>query len=529
MKQAYVYIYVVVCLLMAALVSGCSGSGSDSQATTSVNGVVMAGPVSGARVKVKAVLGTYSTTSAPADANGAYHIDLPNSVLAGDLIFQASGGTYTDEATGTTGVAFGGMSAHVAAGALSSVASVSIDPSSTIIQRLVAAGKTRAQADTLFNSTFGYTPDTTSRPVFAGMSSAATAGQRLAGVRAAAFSQLTKDLGIAADKQSDLLAAVAADLADGTLDGGYTVSGVTVPVDLAGKFNTALVTFQNSTQNKSKLTIAQLGDLPFAKTALTASYKVEYIPGTMAAAQGKTSFKIKLSNRADGTAATGKTIKLMPKMYMPTMSHSAPVDVVTESATPGTYDCSVYYLMASGPGMGIWELKVMIGMESALFYPPVAMAMGSTVRATLKGVNDTIGAMMGMGTSARTYYIFNEGVSGMGPYTFKLFLAAADDSMMMKFPAVSGGTTLHDAMNAAWTVDGATSALQVSSDSGTTWVSATDLGYGHWSAAGLSGLSSGGAVRVKVNINGEQKTTAGSATLSTTNLDYALFTITAGM
>jgi len=64
------------------------------------------------------------------------------------------------------------------------------------------------------------------------------------------------------------------------------------------------------------------------------------------------------------------------------------------------------------------------------------MAMGSTARATLKGVNDKIGAMMGGTPSSRTYYLFNDGTAAS---TVKLFIAAADDSMMMQFPAVYAG------------------------------------------------------------------------------------------
>lgn len=526
MNSLYRGLCAALCLVCGALIFGCSSS-SDSQSTnTTISGVVMAGPAVGAKVKVKSVLGNYSTTSAPTDANGAYHVALPSSVLSGDLIFEASGGTYTDEATNSAGVSFGSMTAHVTAATLAAGTTVSIDPASTIIQKLIAAGKSKSAAEAAFAAAFGYTPDIAVKPVFAGISSAATTSQRLAGVRAAAFSQLTSDLAIAPDKQFELITAIAADLADGSLDGGYTVGGKSIPADLANKFSSAMVTFQNSSFNKSKLTISQLGEPLFAKTALTASYKVEYLPGTVKAAQGKTTFQIKLTNRSDGTPATGKSITLMPKMYMATMSHAAPVDVVTESATPGTYDCTVYYLMASGPGMGVWELKVMIGMENATFYPQVAMAMGSTARATLKGGTDTIASMMGM-SAGRTYFLFNEGVTGMNSTTFKLFLAAADDSMMMKFPAVYGGATLHNAMSMAWTVDAATSQVRVSSDGGANWVIATDNGGGHWTATGLTGLMTGGTIRVMVSINGEQKTTSGSATLSTTNLDYALFTIVA--
>jgi hypothetical protein len=401
------------------------------------------------------------------------------------------------------------------------------------VQQLVAGGKSKSVAESAFSTAFGFTPDCSIKPAFATISSASSTAQRLSGLRAAAFSQLTKDLGLTADKQFELIQALAEDLSDGVLDGlktGGTVvttaSGTTIPVDIANLFSRAMMTFQISTANKSKLTPDRIDPPPFAKTALSSSYKVEYVPGAMAATQGKTTFKIKLSNRSDGSAATGKSITLMPTMYMASMSHSAPVDAVVESSTPGTYDCSVYYLMASGPGMGIWELKVMIGMENATFYPPVAMAMGTTSRATLKGVNDVIGSMMGMGTSKRSYYLFNDGSTFAMSSTFKLFIAAADDAMMMKFPAVSLTSTLHNEMNVAWSVTGMT--VQISTDNGNTWTSMNDAGAGHWSISGLNGLAMGGTIKVRMTINGEQKTTDGNAATTGSN-DTASFTVVAGM
>ncbi len=522
----------IICLSIVSF--GCSSSSSDSApATTSVSGVVFAGPAVGTSVTAKTTAGVVVAGPVTSAADGTYTISIPNSVLSSDVVIEATGGTYTDEATGTTGVSLGTFSVYIDKNTLNAGTNVTIDPSTTIIRELIRGGKTRAAAESAFNSSFGYTPDSTIKPVFAGISSASTTPQRLAGVRAAAFSQLTNDLGIPATKQSEVVLALANDLSDGVLDGignggtaVSTASNTAIPADIGVKFNQALFNFEkNSSRNKSKLTIDNIGNLAFNKVALTTSYKVEYVPGMTAAAQGKTTFQVKLTNRSDGSAATGKSLTLMPTMYMPGMTHSAPVDTVVESSTPGTYNCTVYYLMASGAGMGIWQLNVMIGMETATFYPPVAMAMGTTSRATLKGVADVIGSMMGMGTSSRTYYLFNDGSTFGMTSTFKLFLAVADDSMMMKFPAVYGGSTLHDAMNMAWTVNAATSGVQVSSDGGSTWVTATDNGGGHWSAAGLSGLASGGTVRVKVTINGEQKTSDGTGT----GLNYATFTIVAGM
>lgn len=514
----------VVCLTIISF--GCSSSSSDTP-TTSVTGTVFAGPTTGATVTVKTAAGIVVARSGASSADGSYSVAIPTSSLANPLVFETSGGTFTDEATGTPGVALGTFSAYAAGGSLTTGSNVSIDPSSTIIQKLVAGGKTKTEAEGTFAAVFGYTPDSTIKP-FPADTVSATDSQRLAGLRAAAFSKLTNTLGIPPEKQHELLQALAEDLADGVFNGIVTTaSGTVIPVDISSRFASGLIAYNSTLGNK--LTDDKIGTPPFAKTVLTTSYKVEYVPGMMAATAGKTNFNIKLTNLSDSTVASGKAIILTPKMYMSGMSHSAPVDPVVTDNGDGTYSCTVYYLMATMGGY--WELKVNVGGEIATFYPSVGMSMGSTARATLKGVADVIG-VMGMGTLPRTYYLFNEGVTGMGPYTFKLFIAAADDSMMMSFPAVfgsSGGSTLHDATDNPWTVNSGTSSVLVSSDGGSTWVTATDNGSGHWSAAGLEGVGAGGTIRVKVNINGEQKTTTGSVTLSVTNLDYAPFTISAGM
>jgi hypothetical protein len=175
-------------------------------------------------------------------------------------------------------------------------------------------------------------------------------------------------------------------------------------------------------------------------------------------------------------------------------------------------------------GMGYWELKVMIGMESATFYPVVGMAMGSTtVRATLKGVNDLIGSMMG--TEKRSYYLFNDGLTGMpGNHTFNLFIAAKES--MMSYPAVSVGTTLHDQNGAEVPVTAMT--VEASTD-GSTWIAGTDNSGGHWSISGLTGLTDGeaGTIYIRIIVNTEQKTTDGN-TASGAN-GYATFTVTPGM
>jgi len=507
-----------------------TGSGITAASKTTITGSVFASSVSDSQVSVKNTGGHTIAGPVVTAADGTYSIDVPTLSLSSDLIFESQDGTFTDEATSTTTTA-GIMSTFIEGGSLAAGSSVNITPFSTIANDLISEyGLTLDDAQTAFNSAFGFSQDDVSVvPANTPLTDTDTDTKpRLAFIRAAAFSQLTKDLGLTPDKQFELLAALAQDLADGTPDGkdaSGSVSietGVNMPEDIQNMYEQSMVSVLGNTSiNLTGMTAGNMGDLSFAKVALTDTYLIEYLPGMMAAAQGKTSFKLKVTKLSDGSAATGLTISLMPKMHMATKSHSTPADTVIDNGD-GTYSCTVYYLMASGPGMGFWELIVTIGSgmsgESAIFYPQVAMAMGTTtVRATLKGQADTITGSMG--ASKRSYYLFNDGSTTTT--SFNLFIAANES--MMSYPAVSEGTTLHDAASTAWTVSPIT--VSVSTDN-ITWVSATDNTGGHWTVSGLTGLSSGqtGTIYVKLTVNGEQKTTDGNA-LSDTN-GYASFTVT---
>jgi hypothetical protein len=530
MLSARIKMWGALSLGVMALLAGCgSSSNNAAPATTTISGSVYAAPVSGATVTIKDGNGNVLAANVHTGSNGTYSESIPSSTVSGTLIFESGGGTYSDEATGATTTA-GLLAAYVPAGSLSAGASVNLDPASTIVAGLVALGKPHADAKTSFASAFGFTPECTVGPINAPYSASSTTAQRLAALRAMAFSKLTKDLGQGPDKQFNLLNALANDLNDdGILNGSFLVSigTTTLPEDIQNRFESALVSMlSNTAVNTTGLTTADIGSLPFGKVILTNTYKVEYLPGMMAAAMGKTSFKIKISKRSDGSPATGLSLSLMPKMYMATMSHMTPVDgTITESA-PGTYSCTVYYLMASGPGMGYWELKVQIGGmmgETATFYPAVGMAMGSTtVRATLKGQSDLIGSMIS--TSNRTYYLFRDGLVSGTTSTFNLFIAAQES--MMSFPALStlSTTTLHDQSGTPWTVSSVT---VLASTDGSTWSSpAAETATGHWSLSGLSGLVSGqtGTIYIKLNVNVEDKTTDGNAASGANS--YAVFTVT---
>lgn len=511
-------------LLLFGLISACgtSGSGTNSDTnnttieTTEVTGSIFAAPVNGASVTVKNASGATVAGPVTTGSDGTYSIHIPNTSLSGDLIVESSGGAFTDEATGTAGVTAGTLSAHVSGGTLSTGGAVHVTPYTTIVQKLVEAGKTKTDAETAFNTAFGFIPDSTLAPTDAtNPASGGTDAQKLAGLRVAVFSQLAKDLG---ESQSHLLAHLPKDLADDGILNGLTGH---LDEDIGNKFETAFINFLANSNNHSGLTSDKIGSLPFAKTALTSTYKVEYIPEMMAAAQGRTAFKIRASSISGGTAVTGATITLTSTMYMPTMSHGTPVDTCAETSTAGTYDCTAYYLMASGPGIGYWKLQVGVNGENAVFYPAVGMAMGAdTVSKTLRFSTDTYPGMMG--ASVRPYYIFKDALTaGMGgTYTFKVFIGARET--MMSHPGLYTGLSMNSAAFTATSV-----AVSISTDGGSTWAAMTEdsVYHGRFSKSGITGLSSGvqGTILVKLTINGNDYVDTSTGTGGN---PYASFTVT---
>jgi hypothetical protein len=266
-------------------------------------------------------------------------------------------------------------------------------------------------------------------------------------------------------------------------------------------------------------------------SAPDSAYLVEYIPGTTTsgtmanATTGKTTFKLRVRNRSTFAAATGLSIQLTPTMYMASHTHGTPADVVKESATPGTYDCTIYYLMASGTGAmgGYWELQVKIGSETAMFYPSVGMAMGTdTIRATLKGQSDDL-ISSATGTSFRSYYLFKDG--NATTTSINLFLAS-DGNLSQSYPMIYSGATLTNYQNVAWTVSSVL--LEAATGTLATWQTGTNsAGDGHWLVSGLSLTSSAtNTVYVRVTVNTKVKTTDGLVSNASLTNTYATFTAT---
>jgi len=544
------YTLVIKAVLKLALVGvmgllvACGSSGSSSSTDTSISGTIVAAPVDGADVSVVDANGNNVAGPVKTDANGKYTLVIPNGSLAQNLIVKSTGGTFVDEATGNDGAA-GEMLAYVLANSLSSGSSVSATPGSTIIAHLVMNhGKSQAKAEEAFANAFGYTPDLSMNPEDAtGPAADASDEAKLAGFRAAAFSQLAMDLGLSQNNQFEMFAALAQDLSDDELDGvdasGVVAIGSTsfsLEANIQNRFARALVNFHGNGRNMTALNNAQIGNLPFAKVALTSNYRIEYKQmGMMDPMEGKSTFQILVSNRAGGVYA-GPIPTLMPMMYMSMMNHSSPMptSAITDEGN-GLYTVTLYYLMPSqmmdGSSMGYWDLKFTADGEEAHFYPAVMMAMGDTALVKLKGVMDKVMGMDLDGSmimEGRTYFIFKDNLvagSGMGLYDFSVFIAAKE--AMESFPAIVDGKVLNEGMMNELTVDIANTTVSVSANGGA-WSGPLATTNGVWTIEDLPLSSGENEIKVMLTVNSEVKTTDALVQEAGVN-DYQTFTVTPGM
>jgi hypothetical protein len=517
---------------LAACGGGGGGSSSSADGNTTVTGIVVAAPVDGASVLIKDANGNTLAGPLTTGADGSYSATIRDAHLASALVIESSGGTFDDEATGFNRLA-GFMAVQIPANGLSGSAKAHLTPATTIVRKMVAnSGLTLDAARSAFQAAFGFPADFSDAPVDATDPAAgATDAELLAGLRAATFSQLTMDMGLVVTDQFDLLTALAEDLADGTLDGvgaggSVTVGSVTLPTDIQNRFAEALQNFRASRDNTG-LTTTQIGTLPFAKNTKSDSYRFEYVAGMMAAMEGKTEFKVRVTDVATGsTPQGGLALTLKAKMHMATMNHMTPVDGCSESGTTGTYDCTIYYMMPSAMGdtsMGYWELMVTAdGSETVKFFPPVGMGMNGNGKHQLKGQSDLIAGMMG--DDKRSYYLFKDAITGMtGNHTVRLFAAVREG--MMSFPKLFVDQVYNSGTGYELTANPI--AVEFSTD-GSSWSAMTDEDNGYWNITGVTGLTDSveNSFYVRLTVNSEQKTTDGEVAAGDGTNDYTTITTT---
>lgn len=265
----------------ALLLAGCGGGGSSgidattpSAQGTTMSGNVVKGPVSGATVNAFAVTGGTmgsQVSSATTDATGAFTMSIGN--YAGPVMLQMSGGTYTDEATGTpmamgTGDMMTAVLPTVAAG--SAVTGVEVTPLTAMAQAMaqhMAGGMTDANisvANTAVGNYFMVGDILHTQPInplMVGSGTGASQAMTNYGMTLAAMSQYAKTVGM--PSSSGIVTAMMNDAADGMMDGrsgstqvsmggGMMGGGGMMQAD-AGRTGlaTAMTDFMNSSLNKS--------------------------------------------------------------------------------------------------------------------------------------------------------------------------------------------------------------------------------------------------------------------------------------
>ena len=155
-----------------AVLAACSSSDSSAPSaapvtptSVTINGSVFASDVGGASVTVKKTDNTTVADPVTTNSDGTYSVDILDTDLASDLVFESTGGGFVDEETQANATA-GSMSAFVAGGTLATGDSVHVTPDSTIHANLITDhGKPPAEAQTAFFNAFAHNPDFSVDPV----------------------------------------------------------------------------------------------------------------------------------------------------------------------------------------------------------------------------------------------------------------------------------------------------------------------------------------------------------------------------
>jgi hypothetical protein len=248
-----------------------------------VSGTVVKGPVSGATVEAYAV--TNGTMGAQVgggttDSMGNFSVSVGD--YAGPMMLQASGGTYTDEATGTTmtvqpgdvmacaipSAAVGGSAAGVQVTPVTSMAHARVHhmtggiSDANMVAANAALGAYFSVSDILHTVPMD--------PLVAGSGAGASQDSMNYGMANAAMSQYAKTIGM--PSSSGIVTALMDDASDGVMDGkmgttaitmGGGMMGGTMMLATAGTSGlaTAMTAFVGSAANKSGVTMTAMQPL----------------------------------------------------------------------------------------------------------------------------------------------------------------------------------------------------------------------------------------------------------------------------
>ena len=269
--------------LILSVLAACGGGGGDSGTSAPVAGVISGtatkGPVSNATVfayglssgQMGAQIGTANT-----DASGNFTMTIGS--YAGPVMLQLSGGSYTDEATGTSMVMAPGdamtaaMPAIISGATTSGVQVTPVTAMAQVMANHMAGGMTDANiaaANAAMGNYFSVTDILhvqPMNPMVTGSGAGASQDAQNYGMTLAAMSKYAQTQGMSSS--SAMITALMNDAADGMMDGkagsasvpmGGMAGGMMLP-STAGTsgIGAAMNAFMSSVQNKSGVSTATL-------------------------------------------------------------------------------------------------------------------------------------------------------------------------------------------------------------------------------------------------------------------------------
>jgi hypothetical protein len=554
-------------LLLASALTACGNdslpTNNPTSTTTTINGQAIAGAVNGTLHVHDANDNHFATATI---TNGTFSVEIPNQYLSGELDFEVTG-TYRDEVSGQTVTLTptNPLALHVAANTYQAgqLGNAPITPDTSIIRAMVVAGMTLTAAETAFKTSFGYKPDLNAAPFdpYAAMPNTANMADQTAAFRVGVWSQLGTDLGLTAADLAEIPNKVAADLADGTLDGiaggnpvtftsGVNLQNLNQVMPLANRVNMAVSGFAASPANVAGVAAPTMGlppimaDMPGTTKTITLGNGTRQIqvkidtpatpPFQMGYRNVKTKHKITLTDAATNlpvninTDANINSISFKPWMYMfAGHQHGTPFGSIDSTqAASGIYIVDTYYLMPTAMMMGTdmmpmgqWDLEIKLGDNSAAvadpyayshFFPNVMMNMGTDLLLA-KGVNaaDTWTDMTGV-TKPREYRVWlqDAAINGAG-HDVSVYVTTLGMKMGvgMIFPPVYAGLMMPSIM---------TVTCEVSTDAGITWqampAGATNGQYSITSLTGLSNTTQN-TLDIRLTVNGNVMTTVAGSNL----------------
>ncbi len=463
---------------------------------------LMAGAVTGSVVVSDADGNDVATGNV---TDGTFSLTLPISELDEVLTFIVTG-SYTDEVSGdTVNLSSANPLALIMAAnqfTAGDTGNAPVSPESTVIHHLVRQhNMTMTQATAAFQNAFGYQPNMAAVLFDPSTTDSATAAARPQADRDAAFhagvfSQLANDLNLSGDDIAAMLAALADDLSDDSLDG---VDGTNAAVmignaavnlktlhetnPLSARLLAAHGGFAGSSNNTAGLS-APITGLPAiaydlqgtSKTITTASGRMltvtldsaVNVPIMSGFSTSRVKHKITLTDAATGdpidlnSDTHFKQVSQHPYMHMLSgHDHTTPHghDADLSEAASGIYYLDSYYVMASQMGMGdsgmpmgVWDYPVNISnpattddvvTTSVMFHPQVKMPMGgNTFFSKVSNVNHQWTTMMAM-TQPRPYRVWLHEVSNNSNSTHDLSVfVSTQDIGNMSMGSMSGGHSM---------------------------------------------------------------------------------------